>query len=80
VDIEMLKSISGIDDTNRIDFELDRLHDLGLIGRGFSVGGTYADIAARALAANMYVKCLGYKGTAIEYFKVTNSIATGAPR
>jgi len=78
-DITTLRSITGIDDTNRIDFELDRLHDLGLIGRGFSVGGSFADIASTALAANMYVKCLGYKGAAVEYFKVADSVATGAP-
>ena len=69
-----LKSISGINDVQRLDRELDFLSALGLIG-GFVTGGgfetrsTNAKISPTALALQLYVRGQGYVGSPIDYFK-----------
>lgn len=67
-----LKSICACDDLYRIDFELDRLRDLGLISQGFTPHGDVADITATSFALNMYVRCQGYSGSPIHFFKIDN--------
>lgn len=73
---ELLK-ISGASDLHVLDVELDRLRSLELIVHGFSKGSVDADITPTALALNMYVRCQGYRGSAIEYFDVSNSADAG---
>jgi len=69
---ELLR-LSGSSDVHVLDVELDRLRSLDLIASGFSYGQEQADITPTALALNMYVRCQGYRGSAIEYFGVPSS-------
>ena len=71
VNASVLKSICRCEDLDRIDIELDRLRDLGLIQQGFTAYGELADISATAFALNMYVRCQGYSGSALEFFAVS---------
>ncbi len=75
VDGDTLKGVAENPDIHRIDIELDRLHALGLIQLGFNAHGSHADITATALALNMYVRCQGFKGAAIDYYGMTPKAA-----
>lgn len=64
-----LRSIMGVEDEHRIDRELDHLRSVELIDGGFSPLSTTAEIHPSCLALHMYVRCQGYSGSPIDYFK-----------
>ena len=68
VDILTLKSIAEIDDLRRIDRELDHLRDLDLISIGADPQVARVDITPTAMALNLYVRCRGYRGSAVNFF------------
>ena len=70
IDLPTLQTITGTDDIHRIDMELDHLNALRLITGGFQVGETHHEIGPTALALNLFVRCQGFKGTAVEFFNL----------
>jgi hypothetical protein len=72
------KSICRCEDLIQIDIELDRLRGLNLINQGFSMSGVAADITATSLALNMYVRCQGYSGSPVKFFKL-DAVAQATP-
>jgi hypothetical protein len=70
VDIPTIKTIAGHDDIHRLDRELDHLRGLGLIRGGFDARIQCVNITPNALALNLYVRCQGFAGSAVEFFKV----------
>jgi hypothetical protein len=72
IDIPTIKTIAGHNNIHRLDRELDHLHGLGLIRGGFDIRSQYVDITPNALALNLYVRCQGFTGSAVEFFKVIN--------
>ena len=74
-DLELVQSISGIDDVHRLDRELDHLRSLGLFPYGFSPldRELVADITPSSLALHMYVRCQGFTGSPLVYFGLSNS-------
>lgn len=68
VDIPTVKSIAETDDLHRIDRELDHLRGLELIFIGFDPRVARVDITPTALALNLYVRCHGYRGSAVDFF------------
>jgi hypothetical protein len=70
-DIPHVKIIAGHDDVHRLDRELDHLYCLGLIRRGFDVRSGSVDLTPTALSLNLYVRCQGFIGSAVEFFKLT---------
>lgn len=71
VDIPTIISIAGTNDVHRIDREMDHLRGLGLIPVGFDPDRPDVDITPSALALNLYVRCQGHRGSAVEYFGLT---------
>lgn len=71
VDVTTLTGVAGTDDIHRLDMELDRLRGLELITQGFSPYVPHVVLTATALAMNMYVRCQGFTGTAVEYFNLS---------
>jgi Abortive infection alpha len=69
IDIPTIKTIAGHDDIHRLDRELDHLRGLGLIKGGFNSRIECVDITPNALALNLYVRCQGFGGSAVEFFK-----------
>ena len=70
VDLPTLQTITGTDDIHRIDMELDHLNSLKLIIGGFQLGGTHHEIGPTALALNLFVRCQGFMGSAVEFFNL----------
>ena len=70
-DIPHVKIVAGHDDIHRLDRELDHLYSLGLIRRGFDVRSGAVDLTPTALALNLYVRCQGFTGSAVEFFNLT---------
>lgn len=68
--LNALRAISGIDDVQRLDRELDHLRMLGLFSYGFSPldEELVADITPSSLALHMYVRCQGFNGSPLAYF------------
>jgi hypothetical protein len=72
---EKLREVSGIQDVLRIDWELDHLRSMELIGGsngggGFSPSDDIADISPRALALHLYVRGEGFPGSPIEFWSL----------
>lgn len=67
-DISTVLGVAGVDDIHRVDQELDHLRGRGLIMVGFHFGNPQADLMPTALALNLYVRCQGYRGSAVDYF------------
>ena len=73
VPLEQLLQATELTDIHRLDIELDSLRELGLIVLGFDAQNpdtNQVDVTATALAINLYVRCQGYVGSAVEYFGV----------
>ncbi|MEO8009261.1 MAG: hypothetical protein ABI728_12180 [Betaproteobacteria bacterium] len=68
VDVPTLRTITGTDDIHRLDSKLDHLRSLELIHEGFRPGATHHGIAPSALALNLFVRCQGFTGSAVEFF------------
>ena len=73
VDIPTLKSIAITDDVHRLDRELDHLRELGLINVGFQPNLPTVDVSPSALGLNLFVRCQGYTGSAVDFFGLTSS-------
>lgn len=70
VDILTVKAIAETNDLCRIDCELDHLRDLDLIFSGADPRLAGFDITPTELALNLYVRCQGYRGSAVDFFGV----------
>ncbi len=70
VDMAALQEISGANDIHRIDMELDHLRALELIMGGLRPGATHVDITPTPLALNLFVRCQGFTGSAVEFFNL----------
>ena len=68
VDIPTVLAIAHVDDVHRVDQELDHLRGSELILEGFNSASTQANLEPTALALNLYVRCQGYRGSAVEFF------------
>lgn len=68
VDINTLATIAGTEDIHRIDSELDHLRGLELIHQGFSPDDPQVDLTPSPLALNLYVRCQGFRGSAVDFF------------
>lgn len=66
-----LLRVSGTNDIHRLDQELDHLRGLELLHGGFHPNMAEVEITPSALALNLYVRCQGYCGSAVEYFAVS---------
>jgi len=66
-----LIEVTGINDLQQIDRELDHLRSLELITTGFQHSTTVADITPHALCLQLYVRSQGYVGSPIDYFGAT---------
>ena len=80
IPLNKLIEISGCNDTQRLDRELDHLRAFELIGTGgmlgagggFNMGDTLdASISVSALALHLYVRGQGFVGSPVEYFGLT---------
>ena len=80
IPLDKLFEISGCNDTQRLDRELDHLRAFELIGTGgfgssgggFNMGDTLdASISVSALALHLYVRGQGFIGSPIEFFGLT---------
>lgn len=79
VSMRVLLEVLNIEDTNRLDRELDHMSSLDLIGDGLTGGGIIleenasdysVDITPRPLSIQLYVRCQGFLGTPKEYFNL----------
>jgi hypothetical protein len=72
VKITDLKEIAGTHDIHRLDQELDYLRSLELIQEGISYHNPdTANVTPSSLALNLYVRCQGFNGSAIEFFRLS---------
>lgn len=69
--IASVLSVGGLDDIHRADQELDYLRGSELIVAGFSPGQSEVDLTPTSLGINLYVRCQGYRGSAVDYFGLT---------
>jgi hypothetical protein len=77
VTVEQLVEVSGVTDIHHLDIELDALRELGVIGGGFGLAGgeeKRPDLTPTPLGLNLYVRCQGYVGSALDYFGVSASV------
>lgn len=72
VDVPTLVAVTGCEDIERIDREMDNLRGLELIRFGFDADHTpdhqVADIAPTAIALHMYVRCNGSRESPATFF------------
>jgi len=68
VRLDELQTITGIQDFQRLDRELDHLRALELISGGFPPNSTDANIGPTSLALHLYVRCQGVLQSPIDYF------------
>jgi hypothetical protein len=73
IDLETLQKVAGTRDVHRLDYELDNLRRLELISKGFHPNIEEIDITPSGLALNLYVRCQGFQGTAVDFFGLTPS-------
>ncbi len=69
-ELQTIGRVAGVTDLFSLDRELDHMRMLGLFPYGIdSVEDILiADITPSTLALHMYVRCLGYAGSPIDYF------------
>ncbi len=60
--------ISLTKDIASLDFEIDYLRELGVLDGGFSISTELCHICPTPLGLNLYVRCQGFKGPALDYF------------
>ena len=68
VSIPEILTIAGTEDIHRLDQDLDHLRGIEMLHGGFAPHRTDVDITPSALALNLYVRCQGFRGTAVEFF------------
>ncbi len=69
IDHDTLKQFTGESDINRLDREMDYLHDHGLINGGFNLQFGHVELTPQPLALHLYVRCQGSRLNPVEYFK-----------
>ena len=72
VDLPKLRALTGTDDTQRLDRELDHLRALGLLSEqhgGFAMLSTNAGLTPTPLALQMYARCNGHRGSPPEFYR-----------
>lgn len=64
------------DDLQDADVQLDHLRELGLLHPlgGFDPNAHVADISPSPLALHLYVRSQGFRGSPIDYFKITTKL------
>ncbi|HAS8124546.1 TPA: hypothetical protein I7665_20895, partial [Vibrio vulnificus] len=68
LDANELLKISGINDIQQLDRELDHMRSLELIHEGFHPNHLQADVTPHALCLQLFVRAQGYVGSPIDYF------------
>jgi hypothetical protein len=68
MELEDLIQVMKVEDIHQIDRELDHLRGSELIGNGFSVTGTRANVTPNALCLQLYARCQGYIGNPCDFF------------
>jgi DNA-binding XRE family transcriptional regulator len=68
MELDELKTLTGITDIHRIDRELDHLRALDILHAGFAPHSTTARLEPTGLGLQMYVRCQGYLGSPTKYF------------
>jgi len=71
--------ITGINDLQQLDRELDHLRALGLFNGGFIPEATLAAITPLSLCLQLYVRTQGFVGSPIDYFGDRVRIVTSKP-
>jgi hypothetical protein len=70
--LDLLREISGVQDANRLDRELDHLRTLGLIVEtgGFQTHSPIpvADVTPSALALQLFARCNGHRGEPKDFY------------
>jgi hypothetical protein len=75
VNESQLMELTGVNDLNRLDRELDHLHALGLLTAGMVIDAPFivmdekaiADLRPTPLGFEMYVRCRGWRNSAASY-------------
>ena len=71
---ESLFKLTGENDIQRLDRELDHLRFLGLLADGgFNAFDLTANLTPTAMALQMYVRCQGSRSSPIDYFQLDTS-------
>jgi hypothetical protein len=78
IDLAELKSITSVNDSQRLDRELDHLREIGLIGGAF-IGGFHlrdhtATITPTSFALHMNARCQGYSGPPEVFYNLIGDI------
>ncbi len=68
MNVSAMLEIAASHDIHRVDRELDHLRSIELIHGGFTLDSTEVDITPTALALNLYVRCQGWRGSAVKFF------------
>ncbi|MDP2140485.1 MAG: Abi-alpha family protein [Gammaproteobacteria bacterium] len=76
VDLELLKTLTGISDEHQLDHELDHLRSLELIRAGFDPNSPRANIGPLALCLQFYVRAQGFVGSPFDFYKVEEDEAS----
>lgn len=76
IPLEKLIEITNVSDFHRLDWELDHLRTLNLIGDsaisgGFDSESTDADITPTAFSLQMFARCNGSTTSVIEYYDIS---------
>ncbi|YCM44780.1 hypothetical protein V2O64_01950 [Verrucomicrobiaceae bacterium 227] len=80
--LKEIQKVSGIEDTTRLEWEFAALTQLGLIGEkkywgldtgGFEYDSSSAILEPTPLALHLFVKCQGFGGSPIDYWKIDQS-------
>jgi hypothetical protein len=67
---EDLFAVTAENDVDRLDREIDRLRELGLLDphSGFHLTGDFVVLTPSSLGLHMYVRCQGMRASPIDYF------------
>jgi len=77
--VSELSRIAEVDDLQRLDRELDHLRSLGLIEGGIYETSLVANIAPTALGLQMFARCQGFAGNALDFFGINTPHVSPGP-
>jgi len=78
---EQLCEITGVSDLYRLDRELDHLRAIGILdtASGFRLGSKLvAGVSPSPLGIQLYVRCQGFRGSPVKFFKLEAQKATAS--
>lgn len=75
-----LVSVSGVEEINRIDRELDHLRNIGLIFGGFQGTSLEASVTPTTLGLQLYARTQGFAGDAAEFYGAKQDPTKPKPR